>query len=183
MNGTNDGANDIILRSTDNGYLRTSKMMLSDASQLFRQMFLLPQSPDQEINLDGLAVISVEEDTSLLQHLLLFCNPASEMVQLHEVQRVAMKYQMNEAAKRILRERTRSRANPIPPVMLSSCYFLMTTRKMWWSSNSSRRRRSIRCGPIEETVLRLLRRLPVQITVIISGCRSSENLQRYSQVK
>jgi hypothetical protein len=120
MNGSNDGASaDIILRSTDNGYLRTSKAMLSDASELFQTMLSLPQPPDQEFIRDGLAVIPIDADTSLLRNLLLFCNPP-EMVRLPELQRAAMKYQMYEVAKRILRERTRGIADTIPPIMLAS---------------------------------------------------------------
>lgn len=122
MNGTNDGASaDIILRSTDNGYLRTSKAMLSDASELFKTMLSLPQpqAPNQEFIHDGLAVIPIDADTSLLRNLLSFCNPP-EMVRLPELQRAAMKYQMYEVAKRILRERTRGIPDTIPPIMLAS---------------------------------------------------------------
>ncbi|KIL60124.1 hypothetical protein M378DRAFT_14394 [Amanita muscaria Koide BX008] len=122
MNGTNDDAGDIILQSTDNDYLRTSKVMLSNASELFKTIFSLPQPPDQDSEFirDGLAVIPIDADTSLLQNLLLFCNPAPEMVQLPELQRAAMKYQLYEVAKRILKERTRGIPNIIPPIMLAS---------------------------------------------------------------
>ncbi|KAM6490070.1 hypothetical protein JOM56_014482 [Amanita muscaria] len=122
MNGTNDDAGDIILQSTDNDYLRTSKVMLSNASELFKTIFSLPQPPDQDSEFirDGLAVIPIDADTSLLQNLLLFCNPAPEMVRLPELQRAAMKYQLYEVAKRILKERTRGIPNIIPPTMLAS---------------------------------------------------------------
>jgi len=122
MNGTNDSASNIILQSTDNDYLRTSKAMLSSASELFKTMFSLPQPPDEDSEFirDGLAVIPIDADTSLLQNLLLFCNPAPEMVRLPELQRAAMKYHMYEVAKRILKERTRGISNTIPPVMLAS---------------------------------------------------------------
>lgn len=120
MNESNDGASaDIILQSTDNGYLRTSKVMLSNASELFKTMFSLPQPPDQEFIRDRITVIPIEADTALLQNLLLFCNPP-EMVRLPELQRVAMKYEMYEVAKRIIMERTRGISDTIPPIMLAA---------------------------------------------------------------
>jgi len=93
--------------------------MLSNASELFKTMFSLPQPPDQESIRHGVAVIPIDADTSLLQNLLLFCNPP-EIVRLPDLQRAAMKYQMYEVAKRILSERTRGIPDIIPPIMLAS---------------------------------------------------------------
>jgi hypothetical protein len=114
---------DVILRSTDNSDIRTSKALLSQTSDFFQTMFTMPQpsseSSDQEISKDGLAVIPVDTDASLLQKLLWFCNPASELNRLDEVQRLATKYQMYEVAKRILRERISGKVDLIPPIILA----------------------------------------------------------------
>jgi hypothetical protein len=114
---------DVILRSTDNVDFHTSKVLLSKTSELFQTLFSIPQPPaesdDQEF-IDGSPVIPIDADASLLRNLLLFCNPEPEMVRLHEVQRLATKYQMYEVVKRILRERTRGKVDLIPPIMLAT---------------------------------------------------------------
>lgn len=119
-----DTSPDVILRSTNGVDFRTSKELLSRSSELFQTMLSIPQPPaaesnDQEFN-DGLAVIPIDTDAALLQNLLLFCNPAPETVRLDEVQRVAMKYQMNQVAKRVLQERLRGKIDLIPPIMLTA---------------------------------------------------------------
>jgi len=85
-------------------------------------MFSIPlpsadnKSDNQEF-VDGVPVIPIDGDASLLGTLLWFCNPAPEMDRLSEVQKIATKYQMFEVAKHILKERTRGKLNLIPPIM------------------------------------------------------------------
>jgi hypothetical protein len=120
----NDTSPDVILRSTDNVDFRTSKELLSKSSEFFQTMLSIPQPPATESNdqefTDGLAVVRIDTDAALLRILLFFCNPAHAMVRLNEVQRVATKYQMNEVARRVLRERLQGKRDLIPPIVLSA---------------------------------------------------------------
>ena len=109
----------VILRSTDNVDFPTSKVLLSMTAEYFRTKLSIPQ-PSAESSgeggqefVNGVPVILIEADASLLRNLLLFCNPGKtpEMSQLEGVQKLATKYQMYEVAKRILRERTWGKLN------------------------------------------------------------------------
>jgi len=116
---------DVILRSLDNVDFRTFKLVLSLASDLFDTMFSLP-SPSKEdsdqVFKDGLPVIQIEAESSDLRRLLLFCHPgkAPEICRLLEVQSLAMKYEMEEVARRILKERICGVLDLIPPIMLDT---------------------------------------------------------------
>ncbi|KAG1725763.1 hypothetical protein EDB19DRAFT_1643905 [Suillus lakei] len=71
---------DIILRSADGVEFRVFTLFLSLASPFFETLFGLPQAPggaaDQEIK-DGLAVITVSEDSKTLDSFLRFCYPST----------------------------------------------------------------------------------------------------------
>ena len=71
---------DVILRSADGVEFRVFKLFLSLASPFFETLFDLPQAPDgdtdQEMK-DGLAVITVSEDSKTLDHFLRFCYPST----------------------------------------------------------------------------------------------------------
>ena len=103
-----DTSLDVILRSTNNIDFRTSKELLSKSSELsqtpcFRYISPLLLKAMTENLKDGLAVIHRHRRHVIVE--LLFCNRAPKMVRLDGVQRVATKYQMNQVAKGILRER------------------------------------------------------------------------------
>ncbi|KAG2075627.1 hypothetical protein BDR04DRAFT_1133247 [Suillus decipiens] len=71
---------DIILRSADGVEFRVFQLFLSLASPFFDTMLSLPQAPggatDQEMK-DGLAVITVSEDSKTLDSFLRFCYPST----------------------------------------------------------------------------------------------------------
>lgn len=71
---------DIILRSSDNVHFRVFKLFLSLASPFFETLFEIPQpaeeNEDQEVK-DGLAVVTVTEDSKTLDALLRFCYPCT----------------------------------------------------------------------------------------------------------
>ncbi|KAJ8589934.1 hypothetical protein M405DRAFT_933151 [Rhizopogon salebrosus TDB-379] len=71
---------DLILRSADGVEFRVFKLFLSLASPFFESMFDLPQTldgdSDQEMK-DGLAVITVSEDSKTLDSFLRFCYPST----------------------------------------------------------------------------------------------------------
>ncbi|KIJ07869.1 hypothetical protein PAXINDRAFT_102777 [Paxillus involutus ATCC 200175] len=71
---------DVILRSSDNIDFRVFKLFLSLASPFFATLFDIPQPTEQseeQESKDGLAVISVSEDSSTLDALLRFCYPCT----------------------------------------------------------------------------------------------------------
>ena len=96
---------DIILRSSDNVDFRVFKLFLSLASPFFETFFDVPQPAedgDQEIK-DGLAVVSITEDSKTLDSLLRLCYPCTladdpklEVLQdAMEVLEVARKYSLD----------------------------------------------------------------------------------------
>jgi hypothetical protein len=101
---------DVILRSTDNVDFRTFKSLLSMASPVFETTFTLPQPSDKVIDeelKDGLVVIPVGEQMSLLKKLLLLCQPGwapelGDVTEIREVLTAAMKYEMEGVTKRAL---------------------------------------------------------------------------------
>lgn len=69
---------EVIIRSSDNVDFRVFKILMSLASNVFKDMFALPQGPatvfDQETR-DGLPVIVVTERSEIVEMLLKFCYP------------------------------------------------------------------------------------------------------------
>jgi hypothetical protein len=120
-----DPNGDVILRSRDNVDFRTFKLILSLASDVFNGMFSLPlpsTADSDQVFKDGLPVIPMGEESSSLRRLLLFCHPgkAPEVGGLPEVQRVAMKYEMGEVARRVLEQRVFRECHHIAPIMLDT---------------------------------------------------------------
>ncbi|KAI8996538.1 hypothetical protein BD414DRAFT_575850 [Trametes punicea] len=113
----NDPSADIVFRSSDKVHFKVHKIILSLASDFFRDMFSLPQpespSPHPGASsggnsgsttavLDGLPVVPVTENSAVLDNLFRLCYPISDP-SLNNVDDVrltleaAMKYQMTEA--------------------------------------------------------------------------------------
>jgi hypothetical protein len=68
---------DIILRSSDGRDFRVMKVLLSLASPIFKDMFSLPQSPNDMNNAkDDLPIVDLTEDSGTIQNLLAFYYPA-----------------------------------------------------------------------------------------------------------
>ncbi|KAF7793997.1 hypothetical protein EIP86_005123 [Pleurotus ostreatoroseus] len=105
---------DVIIKSSDGHEYRLHKAILGKASQIFKDMFRLPQSspgsspssnesaePPEVI--DGLPVVYLTEDTRTLQLVFSFCYPMEhpELASLKDVHRVleaANKYEMTAVA-------------------------------------------------------------------------------------
>jgi len=105
---------DIILRSSDLVDFRVRKSILEEASDLFKDMFSLPQSKsctgeDNGYNADlkdGIAIIAMAEDSRTLDSLLRICYPTpnpdlSDTGQLRSVLRAALKYTIDGAVEPI----------------------------------------------------------------------------------
>lgn len=102
---------DIILRSSDNIDFKVYKLLLSMASDFFRDMFLLPQTlpVTNATARDGLPVIQVSETANILQMLLSMCYPMGAVDQpaldkLKEVDHLldaAIKYNIDRVEKRV----------------------------------------------------------------------------------
>ncbi|KAJ6594822.1 hypothetical protein B0H19DRAFT_1096844 [Mycena capillaripes] len=115
---------DVILRTSDDVDFRVFKLILSLASPFFGDMFGLPQDPSA----DDVQVVTVQEDSSVMDKLLRFCYPCPAPVidtldELHIIIEAMMKYQMFEIAKEtegILL--SFARANPVA-VFAISCRF------------------------------------------------------------
>jgi len=69
-----------IIRSSDDVDFRVFKSLLSSVSNVFKDMFAIPQGPadvtrvDQEMR-DGLPVIPITEESQIVEKLLMFCYP------------------------------------------------------------------------------------------------------------
>jgi len=105
---------DIILRSSDLVDFRVRKSILEEASDLFKDMFSLPQSKscsgeDNGYNTDlkdGIAIVAMAEDSRTLDSLLRICYPTpnpdlSDTGQLRSVLRAALKYTIDGAVEPI----------------------------------------------------------------------------------
>ena len=71
---------EVIIRSSDNVDFRVFKAFLSSVSDVFKDMFALPQGPadvtrDDEEMRHGLPVIRVTEENRIVETLLMFCYP------------------------------------------------------------------------------------------------------------
>ncbi|KAF8258573.1 hypothetical protein EI94DRAFT_1815075 [Lactarius quietus] len=69
----------VILRSSDHVHFRVHKSVLAMSSPFFKDMFSLPQPPDDEL-VDGLPVIAVSEDASLLNSLISLLYPIPPVI-------------------------------------------------------------------------------------------------------
>ena len=69
----------IILRSSDRANFRIHKSVLALSSPFFKDLFSLPQPPDDEL-VDGLPVIALPEDAGLLNSLISFLYPISPVI-------------------------------------------------------------------------------------------------------
>ena len=107
---------DTVLRSADGVDFHTFKTHLSSASDLFSQMFSLPQPSEKAANeeeelADGLPIVPIHDPSSVLEALLCYCDPnitcRSNSVPLIEIQNLAMKYDMTPVVKAIYRDRIR----------------------------------------------------------------------------
>ncbi|TDL26741.1 hypothetical protein BD410DRAFT_836571 [Rickenella mellea] len=96
---------DIILRSAQGDDFRVYKVILREASPVFRDMLALPQPKPQrrsEINDDGLPTITVTESSRALDNLLRICYPipSPEITDIREIEEVleaALKYDVKLA--------------------------------------------------------------------------------------
>ena len=66
---------DIVLRSSDSTNFRVHKSTLVSSSQFFRDMFLLPQPPNNDEVVDGLPVVRLSEDAEIVRALITFLYP------------------------------------------------------------------------------------------------------------
>ena len=69
----------IILRSSDHSNFRIHKSVLAMSSPFFKDLFSLPQPPDDEL-VDGLPVIALSEDAGLLNCLISLLYPISPVI-------------------------------------------------------------------------------------------------------
>jgi len=64
---------DIIIQSSDTVKFRVHKLILASTSQLFKNMFSLPQPPNEIV--DGLHVLHMSEDAELVRALITMLYP------------------------------------------------------------------------------------------------------------
>ena len=67
---------DVVLRSSDFVTFRVHKSILASSSQFFKDMFSLPQPPDNDM-VDGLPVVSLSEDAEIVRGLITMLYPIS----------------------------------------------------------------------------------------------------------
>src|ERR1700691_3221543 len=72
-------AADIIIRSSDGMHFRMIKLLLSLVSPIFKDLFNLPRSTEEEgidETKDGLPIVDLTEKSGTIKNLLSFCYPA-----------------------------------------------------------------------------------------------------------
>ena len=69
----------IIVRSSDKVNFRIHKSVLAISSPFFEDLLSLPQPPDDEL-IDGLPVVQLSEDASILSNLVSFLYPTQRLV-------------------------------------------------------------------------------------------------------
>ena len=69
----------IILRSSDKVNFRVHKSVLAMSSPFFKTLLSLPQPPDDEL-VDGLPIVALSEDASLLNSLISLLYPISPVI-------------------------------------------------------------------------------------------------------
>ncbi|KAH9012771.1 hypothetical protein EDB84DRAFT_1278514, partial [Lactarius hengduanensis] len=69
----------IIVRSSDKVNFRVRKSVLAMSSPFFKDLFSLPQPPDDEL-VDGLPVIQLSEDADLLNSLISLLYPIPPII-------------------------------------------------------------------------------------------------------
>jgi len=112
---------DVILRSSDLVDFHVRRGILAEASDVFDDMFLLPQPPATEIlaeTRNGQPVIPVDEESGTLERLLRLCYPGKapsigDLDDLRPVIRTAVKYDMPEVLE-ALKETLRSFMDTLP---------------------------------------------------------------------
>lgn len=103
---------DIILRSSDRVDFRVFKLFLALASPLFETMFELPQPAavgTSDDTKDGLPVISMQEDSKILDTFLRFCYPSTlaedpsldNLIDIKAIIGVAKKYSLDLIERRV----------------------------------------------------------------------------------
>ncbi|KAI1790311.1 hypothetical protein LXA43DRAFT_519538 [Ganoderma leucocontextum] len=113
----NEPTADIVICSSDQVTFRLHRIILSLASDFFKDMLSLPQ-PGNEPHLSELPMINVTEPSDVLERLFRLCYPVDDPVlgTLHELcstLEAALKYQMAEAIK-ITKRKLRSFASSEP---------------------------------------------------------------------
>ena len=103
---------DIIIRSSDGIHFRMMKLLLSLASPIFKDMFSLPRSADENIDefLHGLPIVDLTESSRTIENLLSSCYPAiygktSGLQGLSDVSALleaAKKYEMEETGRAVV---------------------------------------------------------------------------------
>ena len=69
----------IIIRSSDLGYFRLHKSVLSLVSPIFKDLLSIPQPSDGE-TVDGLPVVQLSEDSELLNSLISILYPVGRVI-------------------------------------------------------------------------------------------------------
>ncbi len=135
-------ASDVILVSSDRVAFHTHKSILSLASPFFKDMFTLPQP----VMITGKPVISMAEDSEMLDKILRFCYPAVDpsFASLTELARVltimVRKYLMDDVARRA-RNELRKYAQEEPLRVFAIAYSLQWNEEVdeavkWFLSRS-----------------------------------------------
>jgi hypothetical protein len=108
---------DIIVRSSDQANFRIHKSVLAMSSPFFKDLLSLPQPPDAEI-VDGLPVVALPEDASLLNSLISLFYPTTPVIpdsyqKEFALLAVCQKYEM-ESVQSIIRAAMKSGMFPTP---------------------------------------------------------------------
>ncbi|KAI9064037.1 hypothetical protein FKP32DRAFT_590311 [Trametes sanguinea] len=112
-----DSSADIVFCSSDHVHFKLHRIILSIASEFFKDMFALPQSAgtgtmlnplapvgsaEEPTQVDGLPVVHVSEPGAVLESLFRICYPIKDppletLAQVRPILEAALKYQMQEA--------------------------------------------------------------------------------------
>ena len=146
---------DVVLRTDDGAQLRAHRRVLIEASPFFRDLFSLPQPPTTD---DGVPVVDVTENSSIMEHLLLLVYPGADptistLSEIAELLNVAVKYDMIRATETLRR------------LLVSPCYIEKEPTRVY----------AIACRHDLEEEARLASRHTLGINVL--DCPLSEDLK------
>jgi hypothetical protein len=113
-------AADIIIRSSDGMHFRMIKLLLSLVSPIFKDLFNLPRSTEEEgidETKDGLPIVDLTEKSGTIKNILSFCYPAiyngdvglETLSEVSALLEAMQKYEMGEIRKVVAQRLTKPR--------------------------------------------------------------------------
>ncbi|KAI9450613.1 hypothetical protein BJY52DRAFT_1215416 [Lactarius psammicola] len=125
---------DVVVRSSDRTNFPVHKTILASSSPIFRDMFSLPQSPNNEI-VDGLPVVDISEDAEIVRSLITILYPIPSEIptsydRILALLAAAQKYNMDLVQSFIRGEVTRKQPPVLDGAQAFRAYTIVGSRRL-----------------------------------------------------